>query len=76
MINIPSINKFELTKQILSYKQDTIDGSLDDTEATNEGTATESDISAHAIGIAYSLVNTCLSQLCKYFYKKTKTSLL
>lgn len=76
MINMPSINKFDLTKQILSYKQDTTDGSLDDTEATNEGTATESDISAHAIGIACSLVNTCLSQLCKCFYKKTKTSLL
>jgi len=78
MINMPSINKFDLTKQILSFKQDTTDGSLDDTEATNEGTAMESDITAHAIGIfiAYSLVNTYLSQLCKCFYKKTKTSLL
>lgn len=51
----------------ISSKQATIDGSLDNTETNDEDTAMESDISERAIGIAYSLVNTCLSQLCECY---------
>ena len=54
-----------------SSKEDTTDGILDDTETANEETAMESDITEHAIGITYSLVNTCLSQLCECYYRKT-----
>ena len=49
----------------LSSKQDTTDGTQDDNTAANEETAMESDITERAIRIAYSLVNTCLSQLCE-----------
>ena len=48
----------------LSSKQDTTDGTQDVNTAANE-TAMESDITESAIRIAYSLVNTCLSQLCE-----------
>lgn len=47
----------------LSSKQDTTNGTQDDNTAANEETAMESDITESAIRIAYSLVNTCLSQL-------------
>lgn len=41
----------------------------DDNEDTNEITAMESDITENAIGKAYSLVNTSLSQLCECYYR-------
>ena len=59
----------------LSSKQGTADGSLDNTETNNEDTAMESEITEHAIGIAYSLVNTCLSQLCECYCVKNSTFL-
>lgn len=65
VLNISKI--LNVLNAFLSSKQNATNGSQDDIETANEETAMESDVTERAIGIAYSLVNTCLSQLCECY---------